>query len=118
MHIVNVSTVGANIARLRHARGMTLHAVALVAHISPSALSDIEHSRTKHPSAETLQGIAKAFDVTTMFLQDFDGAGDKAVGESLAAMTALHGQMPALVREQWLRMGRDLLMFWRAAKKA
>lgn len=67
---MNSFNIGAKIRKLRHAKQLTLQAVALETGFSPALISQIENNNVSPPIA-TLARIAKCFDIKmTYFFED------------------------------------------------
>ena len=75
-----VTSIGRELRRARKARNLSLRALASIADVSPSLLSQIENSRV-HPSVATLYSIAAALSLPPSYFFDHhvrDGAGRPA----------------------------------------
>lgn len=70
------STLGEKIRRLRQEKKMTLEALGQVADSSKSYIWELENRDPPRPSADKLQKIATALDVTVEYLLDSETTDD------------------------------------------
>ena len=59
-----MSTIGENIKRLREEKGISQDKLSKLADISSNTVAKLELGDSPNPTIETLQKIAKAFDIT------------------------------------------------------
>jgi transcriptional regulator with XRE-family HTH domain len=65
------TTLGANVTRERDAAGLTMRALASMAGVSPSQLSNIESGKIRNPGVESVYGLATALGIR---IEDLMGA--------------------------------------------
>lgn len=67
--------IGPRLKQIRERKGLSLRALAKLAHVSHSFIADIEAGRSK-PSIDTLQSLAKALGVSLNELVDINDLPD------------------------------------------
>lgn len=104
-------TIGNRVKGLRKTRGLTQDALAQLAGITQSSLSEIERGQTKYGSGPVLIRLAAALRVSPNWLSTGRGSPTEAPRSDPDSSEALHiyqALSPAL-RDAWMASGRALL---------
>lgn len=109
---VDVAVLGANVARLRELRGLSLGALGEAAGgLAKSYLAKLEKGDVENPGLRTLSAIARALDVTVADLlrtaEPDSGPEGQALLAQQAAFTQVLADLPAGLREFLDRMAAE-----------